>query len=59
LMFYIASDSARRLYIPKPLAGRVFSLAHDEKFHFRRVRMLAELRNFHIPRKAKLVKSYI
>ena len=52
-------DSDRRLYIPHDLIPEFMAMAHDDKHHFGRDRMLHELESFAIRNKTYLVKQYI
>jgi RNase H-like domain found in reverse transcriptase/Reverse transcriptase (RNA-dependent DNA polymerase)/Chromo (CHRromatin Organisation MOdifier) domain/Integrase zinc binding domain len=59
LLYNISPDLTRRLCIPHILIKDILSLAHDEKHHFGRERMLKDLDNLSIHRKSYLVRKYV
>jgi Reverse transcriptase (RNA-dependent DNA polymerase)/RNase H-like domain found in reverse transcriptase/Integrase zinc binding domain len=58
LLYNTAQDNTRRLCIPHDLIREILELAHDQKHHFGRDRMMKELSNLHFHRKSYLVKKY-
>jgi hypothetical protein len=58
LLYNIAQDNTRQLCIPHDVIREILELAHNQKHHFSRDRMMKELDNLHFHRKSYLVKKY-
>ncbi|KHE80800.1 hypothetical protein GE21DRAFT_1217497 [Neurospora crassa] len=59
LLYHIQADGSRSLYVPHELVPDILEMAHDEKHHFGRDRMLYDLRNITIHNKTRLVRKRI
>lgn len=59
LLYNVSADGSRTLCVPHAMIKTVLDLAHDEKHHFGRDRMLYDLRGLSIHNKTRQVKMYI
>ena len=59
LLYNVAVDGSRTLYVLYAIIKTVLELAYDEKYYFGRDRILYDLRGLLIYNKTRLVKTYI
>lgn len=60
LLFHVDNaTNSRRLCVPKALIQDVLEMAHDDRHHFGRNRMLADLDRFSMHNKSTKVKKYV
>ncbi|KAK3939527.1 hypothetical protein QBC46DRAFT_263057, partial [Diplogelasinospora grovesii] len=59
LLYNIRPNGTRSLYVPYLEIKLILGAAHDDKHHFRRDRILYELRGLLINKKTYLVKKYV
>ena len=59
LLYHLLPNSRRRLCIPRSCVPDIFHQAHEDRHHFGRGQMLAELDSIHFKRKLQHVTAYI